>query len=427
MGTFATMPRFRIYTSSRDYISIITNMISGKIDKSDDCRKFEKTICHCLNIRHAKCTPQGRVAVFLAIKAIINPGQQVILSPYTIADVINMVICAGGVPVFADIQRETCNIDPDEIEKLIDRTTGAVMVTHLHGLLCPMERIVDICKKYDIPLIEDACQAFGTKLNGRAAGSFGDVGVYSFGMYKNVTAFYGGMVATNNSNIYKMIVDDIADMPYCELKWLLKKIISGLASDIATYPPLFRAIVYHIFRFGYLNNIRFINRFVETELDLSAKDEIPENYLRKMMPMQASLALSGLDRLEGDSEKRIRYAKLYHGGLCDLKGLILPPLRTDGSHIYTYFPIQFSDRQALVTWMMKNRCDVGIQHLKNTADLPAFKNHFRDCPNARATANEVILLPTYPRYSEMMVRRNIMVIRQFLKQSRMTSLGDNRQ
>jgi dTDP-4-amino-4,6-dideoxygalactose transaminase len=148
-------------------------------------------------------------------------------------------------------------------------------------------------------------------------------------------------------------------------------------------------------------------------LDLSGKTEIPENYLRRMTPMQARLLLSRIDLVDHYSDIRIKYAKMYHEGLSGIPGLILPPLRTDGSHIYSYFPIQYKDRKELLYWLALKCRDVGAQHLKNCADLPAFKDFYRDCPNTRATAEQVILLPTYPAYSEKEVEQNIRVIREF--------------
>ena len=132
-----------------------------------------------------------------------------------------------------------------------------------------------------------------------------------------------------------------------------------------------------------------------------------------MKAIQARLLLSKLDRVEMDTATRIRYAGIYHEGLSGLNELILPPFKIDGSHIYTYYPIQYKDRLKLVKWLIKHYCDLGVQHLKNCADLPAFKDYYQDCPNARATANEVILLPTYPRYPEKEIKRNVRLIRQF--------------
>ncbi|MFC1524209.1 DegT/DnrJ/EryC1/StrS family aminotransferase [Thermodesulfobacteriota bacterium] len=413
MSVLTPHPRFRIYTSPATYLSAFRDLLTGGVNQGDDCEQLESLISQRFDVTYCHCTPQARVGIYLAIKALVPPGKKVILSPYTIADVINMVICAGAIPVFADIDSRTCNIDPENIETLIDEDTAAVMITHLHGLACPIDRIAELCKKHGLPLIEDAAQAFGATYKGRKLGTFGEVGIYSLGMYKNLIAFFGGMVVTNNQAIHETIKGELATWPITETGRLAKKIISGLATDIATSPPLFQLLVFHIFRFGHLHQIRAINKHVETELDLTRKDVIPELYLRRLSPMQARLALAKLDNIEQDSARRIHAASLYHEGLKDIDEIGLPPLATDGSHIYTYYPIQVPDRRKLVKWMMWQYRDIGVQHLKNCADLPGFKAYYHDCPRARQTADQVVLLPSYPRYSEDQVKRNIKSIRGF--------------
>src|SRR5204863_3172195 len=99
-----------------------------------------------------------------------------ILSPYTLYDVVNMVLAAGGIPCFADIDEDTCNISALEVERLVGPETGAVMVTHLHGLVGSLDRINAICEQRGVPLVEDACQAFGARHGGRRAGTIGTMG-----------------------------------------------------------------------------------------------------------------------------------------------------------------------------------------------------------------------------------------------------------
>jgi dTDP-4-amino-4,6-dideoxygalactose transaminase len=394
-------------------LSLFKEALLRKTAQGDDCSVLENEIKRLLHAPFSVCMPQGRVGIYLAVKATIRPGQKVILSPYTVADVINMVLCAGGIPVFADVERQTCNIDPDEVSSLIDRDTGAVLTTHLHGLSCSMDRIMFICRKHGVPVIEDVAQAFGARYNGKWLGSLGDVGVYSFGRYKHLTSFYGGMLVTHHERIYRKIHDELNTYPYMEAAVLAKRATGCLARDIATSPPIFQAGIYELIRFGHLYSIRSINRFVETELDLNRKEKIPDNYLRKMTPAQARLVLSGLGNVEKDIHTRIKYAQIYHETLAEIPQLILPPWKADGSHAYTAFPVQYSERNILVRWLMHRRRDIGVQHLKNCADLPAFARYYRDCPRTRVAAKEVILLPTYPRYSEREVRRNSRLIREF--------------
>src|SRR5262245_29434779 len=152
-------PRYRMYGASRKYLSVVGDLLTGRVGEGDGESSLEASFCRYIGARHAISMPQARVSLFCALRVFIKPGAKVVLSPYTIHDVINMVICAGGVPVFADIDRKTCNIDPAEIEKLVDRDTGAVLITHLHGLACDVERIADFCRSRGVALLEDCAQA----------------------------------------------------------------------------------------------------------------------------------------------------------------------------------------------------------------------------------------------------------------------------
>ena len=409
----APRPRFRLYTSPRVYASILGDVALARTTSGGATQSLEAEVCGRFSTPYALALPQARVGIYLAIQHLISPGQNVVLSPYTIADVINMVICAGGVPVFADIDRATTNVAADEIDRLIDADTGAVLVTHLHGIPADVETIARICEARRVPLIEDCSQALGACVNGRPVGTFGEAGVFSFGLYKNVTGFYGGMLITSNETLHQEARRALEAAPYIPLAKLLGKVAFALSTDVATFPPLFKSLVYPIFRFGYLRDIDVINRLVSVELDASRKEALPDQYLCRMRPAQARLVLRQLPLIDGHARKRIEYARMYFEGLTDLPGLLLPPLRTDGTCVYNYFPIQYRQRRELVKWLMHHRRDVAVQHLKNCAALESFAPEAHDCPNADQTANEVILLPNYPRYGEEEVRTTIDVMRAF--------------
>ena len=413
MFWLAPNARFRLYTRPSDYGHFLWTLLTGTAGTGDDIARLEREIETRYAVPHAICVAQGRVGIYLAVKAVITPGHYVVMSPYTIADVVNMVICAGGVPVFADIDRPTTNVTANTIEPLLAAGVGAVLVTHLHGLACDIEAIAALCKARGIPLIEDAAQAFGARVRGQAVGTFGDVGVFSFGMYKNVTAFYGGALVTKHDAVDRMVRAELAGAPGMPMGTLYTKVVKALVTDVVTAPLLFKSVVFWIFRFGHLHDIHAINRFVTVELDTSRKRALPDTYLRRFLPVQARMVLRQLARVDDDAAERIRYAKMYHEGLSGIPGLITPPFREDGTHVYNYFPVQHVRRDALVRWAMRQRRDMAVQHLKNCAGLPSFAPEYRDCPHAEQTAAQVVLLPNYPGYGEASVRRNVDVIRQF--------------
>lgn len=411
----ASFPRYRIYTKPEYYQKIVSAVLTGRIRSGKDCDVLESDISTLQNIEFALCTPKARVAIFLAVRALLKQKRKVILSPYTISDVINMVIYAGGIPVFADLKKGTCNIDPDEIGKLIDDQTGAVLVTHLHGLSCEMGRIQAFCKRHDLALIEDAAQAFGAKHNGQPLGTLGNAGIYSFGMHKNVNSFFGGMLVTNDQNLFNRIQLELESYPYQETGDYLAQVFRGLITDIATWPPLFRAFTFHMFRYGFLHNIDFFNKHVTFDRNPMLKTDLPKSYLRRLTPLQARLVRIQLSEVWPNNQKRIENAVRYHNGLQGIQQICLPPMRYDGSHIYTYFPIMVKDRDNLLKHLLKNGCDIAAQHLKNCADMDCFNDYVRDCPVARATCRQVILLPTYPRYRQGDIQKNIEMIRQYFK------------
>jgi perosamine synthetase len=410
---YGTLPRLRIYTSSGQYWDVARALISRQVECGGDVHRLERKIEQLFGVRHAIAMPMARVAIYATLRSLIRPGQEVILSPYTIADVVNMVICAGGVPVFADIERETCNIDPDEVARLINKDTGAVLVTHFYGLLADLDRLHEICDRHNVPLIEDAAQAFGGRLGAKLAGTIGKAGIFSFGVYKNVNSFLGGMIVTDDSALAERVRAEVQSWPYPPLRLYLEKVISGATIDIVTYPTIFRNFSFWLFRYAFLHDISAINNRLKIDFDPKIKRVVPPEYLWRMLPLQARMILKQLDRVDNDMRVRIAAAKMYDEGLRDCDELILPPLREDGTHIYWYYPIQFQERHSLVQHAMRKHRDITESYHRNCAALPCFAQYRRECPNAEATASSLIYLPTYPRYSQGEIRRTIAAIRQF--------------
>lgn len=410
MISLTPQPRYRLYTTPSIYLSTITGLFT-KDDKylkelTDIMGTFFKTA-------YVLPMPTARFAIYLAIKAVIRPGQKVILSPFTIVDVINMVITAGGIPQFADIDSKTGNISIDKIRELINSETGAVLITHLHGLAAEVVEIKQLCDQYNVPLIEDCAQAFSTRVNNQYVGTFGKAGIFSFGMYKILNSFYGGLLITQDKNLYEKINDELTQLPWFSLKKYSKKILFALSTDISTAPVIFQAFTYWLFRFGYLKKIHWLNNLVTVDRHPKRKDTLPLHFKQRMLPIQAKQLLKQLPQLEKNNAERIKRAVLYYNGLSDLPHIILPPHHTDYSHLYTYYPIQVPDRHALMHYAFEKKRDWVLSHYHNCANLTCFKEYYTSCPSAQKTAESLIYLPTYPRYPLTEVQKNIEIFRAF--------------
>ena len=143
----APNPRTRLYTTPSLYTQALAEVASGRAWRGDDVERLERAAAAWLGADYALAVPMARVGIYLTVKALIRPGQKVVMSPYTIADVVNMVVCAGGVPVFADVEPNTCNIAAEQVERLVDADTGLVLATHFYGLACDVERIAACCRR----------------------------------------------------------------------------------------------------------------------------------------------------------------------------------------------------------------------------------------------------------------------------------------
>ncbi len=161
--------------------------------------QFENMISEYKDIKHAMALNSCTAGLHLALLAIgINPGDEVITTPMTFCATANSIVHAGGVPVFADVEKDTMNIDPEEIEKKITNKTKVIIPVHFAGRPCNMDAIMKIAERHRLKVIEDCAHAIETTYKGKKAGTFGDIGCFSFYVTKNIITGEGGMAITDN-------------------------------------------------------------------------------------------------------------------------------------------------------------------------------------------------------------------------------------
>ena len=162
-------------------------------------KEFEEEFSSWCNRKYGVAVSSGTAALEVAMGAIgLEPGQEVIMPTFTIMSCALAVVTYGGVPVFVDADPETWTIDARKIEQCITRKTRAIMPVHIYGHPCDMAPIMDIAKKHNLKVIEDAAEAIGAKYRGKPCGSFGDISCFSFYANKILSTGEGGMVITNN-------------------------------------------------------------------------------------------------------------------------------------------------------------------------------------------------------------------------------------
>lgn len=164
---------------------------------------FEEELAAKTGTKYALCVSGGTGALIAALVGLeIGPGDEVLVPGYTFMATATAVLAVGAIPVIVEID-DSLTIDPVDIEKKITQNTRAIIPVHICGFPSNMDKIMELAGKYNLKVVEDACQADGGSYKGRRLGSIGDAGAFSFNYYKIITAGEGGAVVTNNKKVYE--------------------------------------------------------------------------------------------------------------------------------------------------------------------------------------------------------------------------------
>jgi perosamine synthetase len=413
MARPTTSPRLKLATRPRFYRWALSHRLGLAGDDLAGVRQAEERIARYVDARHAICTSLGRMAIYDGLRALLPGGGEVILSPVTVPEVISVVLLAGARPVFCDVEPGTWNLDPAKAEALIGPHTRAIMTTHFYGNMNTAAEVRRLCDEYRLSMIEDAAQAIGARQHGKHAGTLGDFGIFSFSYPKTITSFLGGALVTDDDTLASTVRANIAQYGPVDARWLYRKVGECLIKDLATSRLLF-PLSFRMIRHAYRNEIGWLKRQVEQELNPCLLTALPPEYRGRMSDFQARLLLEKWGEIDADIAHRIACAGIYQENLAGIAGLTLPPMTSDGSHTYLYYPIEVEDRHALQQFLIDRGRDVALQHTVNCADLEAYRDFASDCPNARRACHGTLMLPTYPGYPLDEVLENTRVIREFL-------------
>jgi len=349
-----------------------------------EVEKLESSLKQYLGCGYAYGVSSGTDALLLALMALgIQPGDEIIVPTFSFFATAGVVSRLNAVPVFADVDPVTFNLDPAEIEKLITPKTKAIIPVHLYGQSADMDEIMAIAKKHQLKVVEDGAQAIGVQYkNGKMAGTIGDIGCYSFFPSKNLGCFGdGGLVVTNNPEIAELL--------------RIMRVHGG-------QPKYYHKVIGGNFRI----------------------DEI-----------QAAVLNVKLPHLDSWSEMRRKnaatYTKLFiEAGLSEAEGILsfneknsvlLPKAvyRESGVtnfHIYNQYIIRVQQRDALRAFMAEREIGTEIYYPVPFHRQECFANlHANDAdfPVSNTAARDTIALPIFPELTEAQLKHVVDTIKQF--------------
>ncbi len=304
-GGKATRAQFLPYGTQwldeKEINEVIDSLKSNWITTGPKMHLFEDKFKHFIGSKFAVAVNSGTAALHISTSSInINRGDEVITTPLTFVASSNCIIYRGGTPVFADIKKNTYNIDPNEIKKKITSRTRAIIPVHFSGQPCDMDEILEIANENDLFIIEDAAHAIDAEYKNRKIGNIGDLTAFSFHPVKNITTAEGGMVTTNDYELYNK---------------LLMFRTHGISKNTVK-------------RFGKSGDYYYDMQYLGYRYNLSE--------------LHASLGIHQLNKLEAFQRKRNEIVKHYYRELNDLEGITLPYIKKDIKHSWHLFIIQLN-------------------------------------------------------------------------------------
>ncbi|MEM2125326.1 MAG: DegT/DnrJ/EryC1/StrS family aminotransferase [Candidatus Methanosuratincola sp.] len=196
-----TIPISKPFIGEAEKAAVIEVLESGLLAQGPRTAVFEDCFAQMCGTEFAVSVSNGTTALHISLLANgIGPGDEVITTPFTFMATVNAILFVGAKPVFVDIEPDTFNLDVSLIERAITPRTKALLPVHLYGYMCDMDQVMAIAERYDLKVIEDACQAVGATYQGKRAGSFGTA-AFSFYATKNMMCGEGGMITTNDEEV----------------------------------------------------------------------------------------------------------------------------------------------------------------------------------------------------------------------------------
>ena len=191
-------------TGEEEAAAVKEVILSGSFVSGKNVAKFEEEFASYIGVNAAAAVNSGTAALHIALALLnIGPGDEVIVPPLTFMSTITAVFHQNAIPVFADIDKDSFCISPEDIRKRITTRTKAIIPVHLYGNSAEMDEIMRIAEEYNLYVIEDCAQAHGTEYNGTKVGSIGHIGVFSFFATKHMTTGEGGIITSNNEDWVK--------------------------------------------------------------------------------------------------------------------------------------------------------------------------------------------------------------------------------
>ena len=396
-----TFPRQKIYKF--DIFLLVKSIVNLDFFSFDDSiqQKLEKKISIFTKTKFCTLTPRGRVGLKILLNLIKKKDSsknRILMSSFTIFDVVNMVVSEDLKPDFFDINKTDFSLSFTNLKKKINKNTLALILTHYHIAPLEYKKIVKFCKIKNIYLIEDRAIAFSkaikkVKLNAK------HFIFYSFSPFKFVSTINLGAVVTNNSKYHNEIKQYKKKFYQKNLLFMFSRVFFILKFYIASRNLIFLVLFNFIKASEILNISNFKNLLKNDPDPKKYKKSDEKNYFLKISNYQAYSAFHQIDsKIMNDLKERHKRAKIYSKHLFGVKNIFFKKYSFNIQDCYLSFPILCEKRNDLYKYLLTNKIDLSKYFYRDCNQLDIFKKFKSDCPNTKYVSNQILMLPLYPDY-----------------------------
>ncbi len=366
------------WIDDEDIAEVVKVLRTDWITTGPKIEEFENSVCDYTNCEFGVAVNSGTSALDVALASLSLESGEVITTPFTFAATANAILFNGLKPVFADVKKETRNIDPEEISRKITKKTRAIIYVDFAGQPCDVKEIKEIAEKNDLRLIEDAAHALGAEYKGKKIGGFADITEFSFHPVKLITTGEGGMSVTNDEELAK------------KMRMLRNHGIDRSSRE--RHGP----------EATWAYDIKFLSR----------------NY--RMTDFQAALGISQLRKIEKFIARRAEIARMYDEAFAAISEVSTPHVEPDVRHVWHLYTILLNaiNRDRFFKLMRQKNIGVNVQYIP-IYHLSYYKHlNFchKDFPVTEDIFSRIVALPLFPKMSDGDVLDVVDAVKQSIKE-----------
>ncbi|MCH9631812.1 MAG: UDP-4-amino-4-deoxy-L-arabinose--oxoglutarate aminotransferase [Chlamydiae bacterium] len=390
------IPRGIIYQKLNANIICFFKAFFANLTDTKPIKFFEKEFAKYIGRKYCLAFPFARTAVYYALKAKNFPsGSEIIMPPITIKAMYDVILSLGLKPVFLDINLDTLCFDPEELSKVVNSKTKAILLSYLYGMLPDLNKITQLSKQHGLFVVEDFSQCLNGEVAEKKTGSFGDVGIYSASSTKTLDTYGGGLLVCDDDQIYATLKNYQASLTPPRRKDLLNKIKTNFIRNFATSRKAFHFMVFPLIKFLDKKKQGVTTKHLG-ERDLNMILELPKEWFQSYTSLQAKVGTKILSEIASQDALRVENVNIIKSKIPMLRVPVGVP---SAKNVYWQLKGYFADPLKVRQQLQRRGVDVSSTSLVKIANIPSYP-YSGKTPNADYLYNNALFIPVYPGLKE---------------------------